>query len=436
MTAFTGYLIISSVCLIFSYGVFILVFKGKSGFGHQRFFLLTSLILSVLLPLTGIRLELPSLPPAIKSSPDNLPLPGSGAGLYVPEIRGLLQSIAGIIPYIYIIVSVSFIILMILQILKILRLYIISEKSRKGNLLILRCRKTASPFSFFSWIFIPENIIEKEEIESIIIHENVHSRDLHSIDNIITGLTTGLMWFNPVAWLMKNSLQLVHEYVADEGTLRAGIGKTRYQVLLLNQVSEAKLICIPSTFNNNLKKRMIMMTKISNKPQSRFRILSLLPVSVILIIAVAILNGFFVQDADAQQKEKKAKKDNAKEITVTGYAMKPDTMNYILDGIRVSDISNLNPDSIESINVLKTDRTIVIRTKSFTRKNLPEAGTTINTGSDNVLYIFDGNPITKDEMNKIGPSQIQSVNVIKGKDQIRRYTQGDYDGVIIITSKK
>lgn len=132
----------------------------------------------------------------------------------------------------------------------------------------------------------------------------------------------------------------------------------------------------------------------------------------------------------------KAKKDKSKEIIVTGYATKPDTMNYIVNGAVVDNVKNLNPDSIESIDVLKTDRTIVIRTKAFARKNATEAKVQVATGSDNVLYILDERAISKDEMNKIESTQIQSVNVIKGKEQIKKYTQGDYDGVVVITSKK
>lgn len=436
MKEFSTYLIISTLCLSFSYGIFKIVFNDESRFGQQRIFLLASLILSVLLPASGIRFEILSLHPAVSNSQGNLIFPTTTASNILQEDKGLLKSALEFLPYIYIIVSGFLIFTMIVQLLKILRLRIISEKCRQGNLLILRSKKIKSPFSFFTWIFIPATINGKEEIDSIIIHEDVHARNFHSIDNIISGLATALMWFNPVLWLMKSSLQLVHEYMADEGTLRAGIEKTRYQVLLVNQAAEEILICIPSTFNNNLKKRMIMMTKSTNKAQGRFRILSLLPVSVILIIAVAILNGLFVQDANAQQKEKKAKKDKAKEIMVTGYATKPDTMNYIVDGAVVDNIKNLNPDSIESIDVLKTDRTIVIRTKAFARKNAPAAKVQVGTGSDNVLYILDDRPISKDEMNKIEPTQIQSVNVIKGKDQIKKYTQGDYDGVVIITSKK
>lgn len=452
MTEFSIYLIISTVCLSFSYGIFKITFRDESKFGHQRIFLLASLVFSVLLPASGIRFEIPALHP-VDVSQGNYTLTGISSINIIPEDTGFLRSAIEYVPYIYIIVSAFLILLMISQLVKILRLRIISKKIRIANLLILRSKKIKSPFSFFSWVFIPENITEKEEIDSIIIHENIHARNYHSIDNIISGLATALMWFNPVLWLLKSSLQLVHEYLADEGTLSAGIEKTHYQVLLLNQAAEARLICIPSTFNNDLKKRMIMMKKSSNQVQSRFRILTLLPVSMFLFIVVAVLNGLFIVDvnaSDVNQKQKhKAKKNRSEEITVVGYATKPDTINYIVDGVSMNSIDGIPADSIESVNVLKTDRTIIVRTKSFDRKHVPESQNTVKTGapkmdfnirqtstiSDNVLYILDGKTISKDEIHNIDPSGIKSIDVIKGKERIKKYTDKGYDGVILITTK-
>ncbi len=96
---------------------------------------------------------------------------------------------------------------------------------------------------------------------------------------------------------MKSSIQLVHEYLADEGALSTGIDKLKYQALLINQVTEERLICLSSNFNHSLiKKRMIMMTKSKNNYQNKKRILALLPLSVILFITTAFFNGLFPEE--------------------------------------------------------------------------------------------------------------------------------------------
>jgi gliding motility-associated protein GldM len=100
------------------------------------------------------------------------------------------------------------------------------------------------------------------------------------------------MWFNPLIWMMRNSMQLVHEYLADEGALSTGIDKLKYQALLINQVTEERLICLSSSFNHSLiKKRMIMMTKSKFNQRTKLKILTLVPVAVILFLGVACING-------------------------------------------------------------------------------------------------------------------------------------------------
>jgi beta-lactamase regulating signal transducer with metallopeptidase domain len=64
---------------------------------------------------------------------------------------------------------------------------------------------------------------------------------------------------------MKRDIHLLHEYLADEGTLNSGVETITYQSMLINQVAEEHLVVIPSSFNNNnLKKRLIMMTQKKN----------------------------------------------------------------------------------------------------------------------------------------------------------------------------
>src|SRR5512133_2599722 len=54
------YILSSSVCLLIAYCVFRLVFRHDNMFRHQRLFLDATLILSLLLPATRFRIELPN----------------------------------------------------------------------------------------------------------------------------------------------------------------------------------------------------------------------------------------------------------------------------------------------------------------------------------------------------------------------------------------
>lgn len=59
-----------------------------------------------------------------------------------------------------------------------------------------------------------------------------------------------------------------------------------------------------------------------------------------------------------------------------------------------------------------------------------------SAANSNELVFLDGKEISKEEMNKLDPSEIGSMNVVKDKAVIKSYTTGTYDGVILIHSKK
>jgi hypothetical protein len=53
-----------------------------------------------------------------------------------------------------------------------------------------------------------------------------------------------------------------------------------------------------------------------------------------------------------------------------------------------------------------------------------------------VLYLLNETQITEAELKKIDPNNIETIDVIKDKKEITKYTSETYDGVIIINLKK
>lgn len=427
---FVIYLFISSVCLIVSFVCFRFT-ANKSGFHQQRIFLISSLLLSLILPLTGLRITVPKIDGSsvkMLSSTNfitNSYMPSEKTGFNFPDFTDLFL-------YVYISIAVLLILIAFFQIIRIPILMGLCRKEKIGNFDVFRSSKIKNPFSFFRFVFIPESLSDPKERDSVIIHERVHASQLHSLDNILLGFASALLWFNPVIWIMKNTIHLLHEYQADDGTIKSGIEKLKYQELLLNQVTEGKLIYIHSPFNNNLlKKRMIMITKNEKTENGRLRFLNILSLSAVLFLAVALISGFFPEEAKASESLQDQKKGGAK-ITISD--VKDEPLNFIVDGISVKNIDNLNPDSIESVNVMKTDRLVVVRTKSFARK---QAESSVNNSQlqESALYILDGRRVTKSEVDKVSTDKIEKVEVIKDKEMVRKYGEEGKNGVIIITTK-
>ena len=66
-----------------------------------------------------------------------------------------------------------------------------------------------------SGFFINREVLHESQLQEILIHEQCHVEQKHSIDVMLSELFTILCWFNPFAWLLKREIRLNLEYLAD-----------------------------------------------------------------------------------------------------------------------------------------------------------------------------------------------------------------------------
>lgn len=57
------------------------------------------------------------------------------------------------------------------------------------------------------------------------------------------------------------------------------------------------------------------------------------------------------------------------------------------------------------------------------------------TSKSKILYLINDKIATEAAVHALKPNTIESINVLKGKKEVARYTTKDYDGVILITLK-
>jgi beta-lactamase regulating signal transducer with metallopeptidase domain len=124
----------------------------------------------------------------------------------------------------------------------------------------------AQPFSFFKWIFIPENLQNKPEKTQILIHESTHARELHSADVLIMEVLCIVFWFHPLIYWYRRSLRNVHEYLADDAVAK-NHDKKQYGLLLIQQAQSGPALVIANHFvTSQLKQRIVMLTKKASTP--------------------------------------------------------------------------------------------------------------------------------------------------------------------------
>ena len=112
----------------------------------------------------------------------------------------------------------------------------------------------------------------KENREEILTHEYAHIRKRHSIDLLIADICIFFQWFNPASWLLKQELQNIHEFEADESVIAQGIDAKKYQLLLIKKAVGTRLYSMANSFNHSsLKKRITMMLKKKSNPWARLK---------------------------------------------------------------------------------------------------------------------------------------------------------------------
>jgi TonB family protein len=154
---------------------------------------------------------------------------------------------------------------------------------------IIFTHNEAAPYSFFNMIFLGSEITDHKKLEIIVLHEQVHIRQKHSVDLLILELISIFQWYNPFIWFYKTSLKSLHEFLADRGVLQEGISKVEYQAMLVNQTFEMQLNYLFNSFNHSLiKRRFFMMSKSKTNRIALLKMILVFPLAIALTVLFSI----------------------------------------------------------------------------------------------------------------------------------------------------
>jgi beta-lactamase regulating signal transducer with metallopeptidase domain len=151
---------------------------------------------------------------------------------------------------IYIMVSLVFLINFLRKLYKVNRAFKMKLKGRA--------------FSFFGRIVVDE---ELEGKETIVKHELVHARQWHSADVIFFEIFLAINWFNPIAYLYRNAIKNIHEFIADDSAASTLEDRSAYALLLVSNVFNTQPQKLTNNFFNQslLKRRIIMLHKTKSR---------------------------------------------------------------------------------------------------------------------------------------------------------------------------
>ncbi|MEJ7780484.1 MAG: M56 family metallopeptidase [Daejeonella sp.] len=527
------YLLKVNVALVLFYGGYHLVLQRYTFHTLNRFYLLVGLLYSALYPLINLS-DILSTNEDLKQkvlvlTPD-----------WQRSMTGVMSRAddqAGSYWQIVLIVFWTGVIFMSLrlgiQLISLLRLHLQSSAFMSGEIRFRKISMPVNPFSFWRAIYVNPECHEAAELRSILEHEQVHVKQLHTFDVLLAELSTIFYWFNPGVWLMKKAIKANLEFITDQEVIQSGMDSKEYQYALLKiNVLPQNSLPVNNFHFLTIKRRIAMINK---KPTGRINLggyLLLLPAIMLSVLVVSASKGGQTQIGTITPEMSKLKdlpgltgkvlekeqslsapaeltktieKLNSlvfESLNYTQQNSKVDTNKiivikspdkdsfsavaagkdsilvggpkpiYIINGVRTSKgITDIDPDSIVSVDVLKGSGAIAIygaegkngvieiRTKAAVSSTvvpkvvgITSAGTakpaiSVGYGAgqtqkislsniDKELIILDGKEASKSEINLLTVSSIESITIIKGTQAAVKYGEKAREGVIVITTKK
>lgn len=292
MEALIAYIIKVNIALIFFYLLYVIFLKKDTFFAFRRYFILAATVFSFVYPFitvsaweniisfekpqkytTQVTVEDPAFA-VVLADEGQTAEPVNTININWWQVLLLLLS-AGV---------VFFLARFTWQLVSILQIKHKSIRKNIDGMEVFDLYDEITPFSFFRWIFIHLDSHSDTEIKQILLHEQTHARQWHSVDIILMELLCVFLSWNPIIWLMKRETAINLEHLADNGVLRKGVNSRDYQYYLLRLTYHQNATRIVNNFNVSLlKQRITMMNKTKSPARKLVKYLIALPLALLLM---------------------------------------------------------------------------------------------------------------------------------------------------------
>ncbi|WP_191858738.1 M56 family metallopeptidase [Hanstruepera ponticola] len=290
------YILKSSACL----AVFMLFYKlfleKESFHKFKRFYLLGTLIASVIIPLITFTTY-------VEVAPLEMPVYNSEVGTppYVPEhmFEEPVNYWPKILWSIYIIGALVFTIRFGINLTNIVKRIKQNPKFKNRSVIHVLLNDLVQPHTFLNYIFFNKTKYEAHEIPNeVLLHEETHAKEKHALDILFIEILQIIFWFNLLLYFIKKDIKLNHEFLADQAVINHGFEVKSYQNTLLAFSSNSQEPQLANAINysstrltnelfsshfGQVKKRFTVMKTHTSKHIIWVRSLVLLPLLAILV---------------------------------------------------------------------------------------------------------------------------------------------------------
>ena len=289
------YLLKTNLCLVVFYGFYWFFLRRNTFFVANRFYLISSILVSFCLPLIKVKHNY-DFESTLPLTLNEISTESIRSLLYTPLVSSF-NSI-DLLAVVYLTGAMLILAKVVFAFVKIYNLLINGdplgeEETREGrNYWLLKSEDTISSYSFFNFLILNRNDLHNNR-SMITDHEEVHIGQWHSFDVLLLEFVQIFCWFNPVVELYKQSIRKVHEFIADG--IVADEEKVSYAEFLFAYNFRTNVSSLSNNFFNDslLKERIMMLMKVRSSIW--------VAAKYALIIPMVAIIGYFIVVKDIRR---------------------------------------------------------------------------------------------------------------------------------------
>lgn len=438
----------SGVLILYYY----LFLRDKQYHQYNRYYLLLTVVLSLLLPMISIPVFWAGTSAEAPLYVQTIELTTIGR-IGHSEITDTAPSGNNLLLIVYLIISAAMLSLMVRAIRKVLLIRRKYTSVRWQDINFYNTEEKEAPFSFFRDIFWNKKIeLDSDRGMQVFRHELYHTRQLHSADLAFMQLALSFAWFNPVFYIIKKELTTIHEYLADQFAI-SGADRHSYAEFIVASALQRQYRN-PVThyfFHSPLKRRITMILK--NSHSHRFSYLErimIIPLVAGLFFLFAFRAQIVAQEPVKPVSAQQAGKSPVAEKPVNAKAKPIPANDTVIKKVERETTKTLQrpKEPVKTSATTKPEKALSHEERRRDTIPLNHGEVTVHTenrpltGSSKIfilnrptgekpLYIIDGFELYG--MDKI-KGEIKNVHIWEGSEAVKKFGEKGKNGVVVVTT--
>lgn len=263
--------------LLFSY--YCIALRNKQLHQYNRFYLLLTLVMPVVLLLVNINLY--SFKQYIPAGLTNFSTGIFSRDTVKPHSFFTFDVVFAVV----VIVCVVMLFMLLSRVVWVYKIKNSHTVIRKVGYNLIETDLNEAPFCFLKNLFWRKSISKYDDNgQQIFVHELTHIKQRHTYDKLFAQIMLCFFWINPFYWFIQKELSVIHEFIADAKSIEDGDPESFARMLLQSHNQGRYLNPSNSFFHSSIKRRLIMITTSKNTQYSYMRRVLVLPITLLAFI--------------------------------------------------------------------------------------------------------------------------------------------------------